>query len=284
MGQTIGNPLSWLAQNVGGAGTHLGESIEQVKSPTNDIPQIRRLAMQDLVQVLKLGLQDFAACRSDAMFLVFFYPLIGIALIMSAMAEQLFPLMVPMILGFAIIGPVAALGLYEMSARREAGFKPRWSDAFSVLRSTAFLSILTLSLFLAALFIAWLVAANLIYIHTLGPDQPENMRSFLTEVFTSRSGHIMALSGMFVGALFAVTAFAVSFISFPMLLDRRAGLPVAVVTSLRAVRLNFKITMIWGVVIGASLALAAIPFFVGMIIVVPVLGHATWHLYRRAVV
>jgi len=284
MGQTIGNPLSWLAQNVGGAGTHLGEAIEQVKSPTNDIPQIRRLAMQDLIQVLKLGLQDFASCRSDAMFLVFFYPLIGIALIMSAMAEQLFPLMVPMILGFAIIGPVAALGLYEMSARREAGFKPRWSDAFSVLRSTAFLPILILSLFLAALFITWLVAANLIYIHTLGPDQPENMRSFLTEVFTSRSGHIMALSGMFVGALFAVTAFAVSFISFPMLLDRRAGLPVAVVTSLRAVRLNFKITMIWGGIIGASLALAAIPFFVGMIIVVPVLGHATWHLYRRAVV
>ncbi len=283
MGQTIGNPLSWLARNVGDASLHIGDSLEQIGSSSTDTPQIRQLTVSDLTQALRLGAKDFATCRSDAMFLVFFYPLIGLALVLFAMSEHLFPLLVPMIMGFAILGPVAALGLYEMSARREAGFEARWADAFAVLRSPAFLAVFVLSLFLAALFIAWLIAANMIYMRTMGPAQPASLMTFLTDVFTTRSGQVMAVSGMIVGAGFAGVAFAVSFISFPLLLDRRVGLPVAVVTSLRAVRANFSVSLIWGGLIGTSLILAALPFFAGMIVVVPVLGHATWHLYRRII-
>ncbi|MQQ10417.1 DUF2189 domain-containing protein [Epibacterium sp. SM1979] len=284
MAHTIGNPASWLAKQFGEAGQHLGGSVDQIRSRSTEVPEIRRLAMQDLKAALKLGLQDFAACRSDAMFIVFLYPLIGMAMVAAATSEQLFPLLVPMILGFAIVGPAAAVGLYEMSARREAGFQAKWSDALNVIRSPAFLPVLTLALFLAALFILWLVAANMIFLHTMGPETPDSLALFLRDVVMTPEGRLMAISGMAVGACFAFVGFATALISFPLLLDRRVGLPVAVVTSLRAVRGNLRVTFTWGFIVGFALVLGSIPFFAGLILVVPVLGHATWHLYRRLVV
>ncbi len=284
MGRTIGNPASWLAQSMGGAGEHLSTSVDRLGSHSTDVPQIRKLAIDDIYAALRLGWQDFAACRSDAMFLVFLYPLIGAGMIAAAMSQHLFPLLVPMILGFAIIGPAAAVGLYGMSARREAGYVARWSDALGIIRSPAFLSVLILSLFLAILFILWLVAANMIFLRTLGPEEPASLAAFLRDVFGTQPGRIMAVSGMAIGGLFALVAFAVSFISFPMLLDRHVGVPVAVVTSLRAVRQNLRIALLWGGMVGTALVIGAIPFFVGLIVVVPVLGHATWHLYRRIVI
>ncbi len=284
MAQTIGNPASWLVKHFGSTGQHIGNSVDQIRSPSTELPEIRRLALQDLIAALKMGMRDFAACRSDAMFTVFLYPLIGIALVAMAASEQFFPLLVPMILGFAIVGPAAAVGLYEMSARREAGFEAKWSDALNLIRTPAFVPILTLSLFLAALFVMWLVMANIIFMYTLGPESPEGLWHFLRDVATTPEGRIMAVVGMAVGSIFALAAFATSLISFPMLLDRRVGVPVAVVTSLRAVRRNLRVTLVWGIMVGTALAIGSIPFFAGLIIIVPILGHATWHLYRRLVV
>ncbi|MEX5578567.1 DUF2189 domain-containing protein [Pseudophaeobacter sp. A-200-2] len=284
MAKTIGNPLSWLLQGAETTGQHFGKTVgEMGSSDVTELPQARRLSMDDLIQSLAAGLEDFAACRSDAMFLVLFYPVIGIALIVMSLSMNLLPLIVPMIMGFAILGPVAAVGLYEMSSRREAGFKPRWMDAFGVIRSPAFGAILVLGFYLAALFIIWLVAADMIYIRTLGPEPPTSMLGFATAVVTTREGWIMAIAGGALGAVFAFAALAMSLVSFPLLLDRHVGLPVAVATSIKVLRKNPVICITWGVIVGSMLVIGAIPFLAGLIIVVPVLGHATWHLYRRAV-
>lgn len=284
MAKTIGNPLSWLLQGAETTGQHFGKTVgEMGSSDVTELPQARRLSMDDLIHSLAAGLEDFAACRSDAMFLVLFYPVIGIALIVMSLSMNLLPLIVPMIMGFAILGPVAAVGLYEMSSRREAGFKPRWMDAFGVIRSPAFGAILVLGFYLAALFIIWLVAADMIYIRTLGPEPPTSMLGFATAVVTTREGWIMAIAGGALGAVFAFAALAMSLVSFPLLLDRHVGLPVAVATSIKVLRKNPVICITWGVIVGSMLVIAAIPFLAGLIIVVPVLGHATWHLYRRAV-
>ncbi len=284
MAKTIGNPLSWLLQGAETTGQHFGKTVgEMGSSDVTELPQARRLSMDDLIHSLAAGLEDFAACRSDAMFLVLFYPVIGIALIVISLSMNLLPLIVPMIMGFAILGPVAAVGLYEMSSRREAGFKPRWMDAFGVIRSPAFGAILVLGFYLAALFIIWLVAADMIYIRTLGPEPPTSMLGFATAVVTTREGWIMAIAGGALGAVFAFAALAMSLVSFPLLLDRHVGLPVAVATSIKVLRKNPVICITWGVIVGSMLVIGAIPFLVGLIIVVPVLGHATWHLYRRAV-
>ena len=284
MAKTIGNPLSWLLQGAETTGQHFGKTVgEMGSSDVTELPQARRLSMDDLIHSLAAGLEDFAACRSDAMFLVLFYPVIGIALIVMSLSMNLLPLIVPMIMGFAILGPIAAVGLYEMSSRREAGFKPRWMDAFGVIRSPAFGAILVLGFYLAALFIIWLVAADMIYIRTLGPEPPTSMLGFATAVVTTREGWIMAIAGGALGAVFAFAALAMSLVSFPLLLDRHVGLPVAVATSIKVLRKNPVICITWGVIVGSMLVIAAIPFLAGLIIVVPVLGHATWHLYRRAV-
>lgn len=284
MAKTIGNPLSWLLQGAETTGQHFGKTVgEMGSSDVTELPQARRLSMDDLIHSLAAGLEDFAACRSDAMFLVLFYPVIGIALIVMSLSMNLLPLIVPMIMGFAILGPIAAVGLYEMSSRREAGFKPRWMDAFGVIRSPAFGAILVLGFYLAALFIIWLVAADMIYIRTLGPEPPTSMLGFATAVVTTREGWIMAIAGGALGAVFAFAALAMSLVSFPLLLDRHVGLPVAVATSIKVLRKNPVICITWGVIVGSMLVIGAIPFLAGLIIVVPVLGHATWHLYRRAV-
>ncbi|WP_291730661.1 DUF2189 domain-containing protein [Leisingera sp. F5] len=284
MAKTIGNPLSWLLQSAETTGQHIGQTVEEMGSDgVKELPKARTLTMDDIIHSLAAGLEDFAACRSDAMFLVLFYPLIGITLIVMSLSMNLLPLIVPMIMGFAILGPVAAVGLYEMSSRREAGFEPRWMDAFGVIRSPAFGGILVLGLYLAVLFIVWLVAADMIYSRTLGPEPPASMLGFAAEVVTTREGWIMAISGGIVGAVFAFAALAMSLVSFPLLLDRHVGLPVAVATSIKVLRKNPVICMTWGVIVGTALVVGAIPFLAGLIIVVPVLGHATWHLYRRAV-
>ncbi len=284
MAKTIGNPLSWLLQGAETTGTHLGRTVEELGSTgVHSLPEVNRLTFSDLGYALRRGFEDFAACRSDAMFLVLIYPVIGVLLIAMGLSLNLLPLIVPVILGFALVGPVAAVGLYEMSARREAGLEPRWIDALAVVRSPAFGAIVVLGLYLAALFILWLVAADMIYSRTLGPEPPASIASFANAVLTTREGWIMAIGGGLVGAGFALAALAMSLVSFPLLLDRHVGLPVAVATSMRVLRRNPVVCLAWGILVGTALAIGAIPLLTGLIVVVPVLGHATWHLYRRAV-
>ncbi|KIC11963.1 cytochrome C oxidase subunit I [Leisingera sp. ANG-M1] len=284
MAKTIGNPLSWLLQGAETTGEHIGHTVEEMGGAgVKEIPEARTLTMDDIIHSLAAGLEDFAACRSDAMFLVLFYPLIGIAMVVMSLSMNLLPLIVPMIMGFAILGPVAAVGLYEMSRRREAGAEPQWLDAFAVLRSPAFGAILVLGLYLAGLFMVWLVAADMIYSRTLGPEPPESIASFAAAVVTTREGWIMAIAGGAVGAGFAFAALAVSLVSFPLLLHRHVGLPVAVATSLKVFRKSPVVCLTWGFIVGTALLLGSIPFLVGLIFAVPILGHATWHLYRRAV-
>ncbi|APG45920.1 DUF2189 domain-containing protein [Phaeobacter porticola] len=284
MERTIGNPISWLAKSLGLTGAHVSASVDHLGSDKiASMPKVLQLDFADLRAALRAGWHDFGACRSDAIALVFLYPLIGIALVVLSLSMNLLPLIFPLILGFSLIGPVAAVGLYEMSARREAGFTPSWMDAFSVLRSPAFLSILALGIYLAALAVLWLMIAAAIYNRTLGPEAPQSFAVFAQDIFMTAPGWAMLLIGGAVGGLFAFVALAVSLVSFPLLLDRHVGLPIAVATSLRVVRQNTVVTLTWGAIVALSLLLAAIPMFAGMIIVVPVLGHATWHLYRRAV-
>ena len=287
MPDTIGNPLSWSAKEIGAAGRHVGSVAGRVghgDGGTVEIPGVRHLAVRDLRDVLRKGVEDFAACRSDVAFLALLYPVIGILLVWMALDRNLLPLMFPVMSGFALVGPVAAVGLYEMSRRRERGETPGWADGLAVVRSPAFGAILVLGLMLFAAFIAWIYVAHAIWNQTLGPVPPETLRGFLTETFTTGAGWGMMVIGCGVGAIFAGAVLATSVVSFPLLLDRDIGIPAAVVTSLRVARANPVPILAWGLIVTAGLVLGSIPFFLGLIVVMPVLGHATWHLYRRAVV
>ncbi|MFP3384484.1 DUF2189 domain-containing protein [Tritonibacter sp. SIMBA_163] len=281
--KTIGNPASWVFQSLRSASHGTADAIDEIRSEDSATPQVRTLDLSDISAALRDGWQDFKAARSDAMFLVFIYPLIGIAMIMSGFHLAVLPLLLPMVMGFAIVGPAAAIGLYEMSRRREAGESASWMSAFAVLRSPAFASILMLAFYLAALFVIWIMVAQAIFAATLGPDAPSSLSSFVTDVFTTGPGWTMMIIGTTTGAILAYAALAISIVSFPLLLDRHVGLPVAVATSLEVMRKNRFVCLCWGLLVGAALLIGSLPLFAGLIFVVPVLGHATWHFYRRAV-
>ena len=142
---------------------------------------------------------------------------------------------------------------------------------------------LVLSVGLFALFLTWLVVAHLIFLMTLGPDLPASVAVFLSDVFTTPAGWAMMLIGIAVGFVFAAVTLAGMVVTFPMLVDRPVGLPLAIVTSLRVTRRNPAAVVVWGAMLAGLMVLGALPFLLGLAVVLPVLGHASWHLYRRAV-
>lgn len=285
MAQTIGNPLSWAARNLGAAGRHLGATTEQLGGDqAAGVPQIRKLEIADIGHALRAGWHDFLAARTDVMFLVLVYPVAGLVLVGFALHMQLLPLLLPLVMGFALLGPVAAVGLYEMSRRREAGQSASWLDGLGVVRSPRFGAVLVLGVYLAALFVGWMIAAHAIHGWTMGPGAPASIPGFLRDVATTPAGWTMAIAGTLVGFCFALAALAISVVSFPLLLDRDVGVPVAVATSARLLRENPRVVLSWGALIGVALVLGAIPLLLGLVVILPVLGHASWHFYRRAVV
>ena len=246
-------------------------------------PAVRRIGAAELGNILARGFADFGAYRSDVIFLCLLYPLLGLVIERLAFEDEMLPLLFPIASGFALVGPIAALGLYEMSRRREQGGDISWADAFGVFRSPSLGAISVLALLLIGLYLAWLFAAAAIYRVALGPEPPASLQAFLRDVFTTGAGWAMVGAGVGVGLLFAVLAFAISVIAAPLLLDRPVGVATAIWTSIRVVAMNPGPMILWGAIVTAGLVIGAIPFFVGLIIVLPVLGHATWHLHRRLV-
>jgi uncharacterized membrane protein len=166
---------------------------------------------------------------------------------------------------------------------REQGVSVSWVNAFDVLKAPAFGAIAVLGLGLIATFLAWLAAAWVIFHFTLGPTAPTEIGPFLHSIFFTQAGIIMLVVGMGVGFWFALFAMMLSVVSFPLLVDRDVGLDTAVKTSFRAVMENPKPMALWGLLVAGILALGTAFAFVGLMVAVPVLGHATWHLYRKLV-
>ena len=248
-----------------------------------DLPAIRRIGLRDLREALENGADDFWAMPSHLVFFALIYPALGLLLARLAVGYDVLPLIFPMVAGFALVGPLAATGLYALSARREQGLESTWKDAWSVLRSPAFPSIAALGLVFMAIFVFWLYVAQSIYIWNFGYAQPESPVAFVQQVLTTDAGHALILQGCFAGFLFAVFVLAIGIVSFPMILDRRVGPVTAVLTSIRATARNPVMVALWGLIVAVGLVVGSIPALVGLIVVMPVLGHASWHLYRRIV-
>ena len=247
------------------------------------VPVVRRLAPSDLFHSLARGVDDFVAMPSHAIFLCVIYPLLGILLVSMTLGNSLLPLAFPIAAGFALVGPLAAIGLYELSRRREAGLDSSPSHVFDVLHSPSLGAIVALGLLLTAIFLIWLAVAEGIYIANFGYKAPASIRQFADDVLNTSAGWNLIFVGTGVGFLFAVMVLTISAVSFPLLLDRDVGAPMALLTSIRVVAANPATMALWGFIVAALLAVGSIPCFLGLTVVVPVLGHATWHLYRKTV-
>src|SRR5689334_9102478 len=246
-------------------------------------PVIRRIGFADLQDALAKGIDDFYAMPTHAMFLCVIYPIVGFLLARLAFGYSILPLLYPLASGFALVGPIAALGLYELSRRRETGLPTSATHAFDVLGSSSIGAIAALALLLLTIFVIWVALANAIYIATFGYATPTSVEGFAQDVLTTHAGWTLILVGNLVGLLFAILVLSISVVSFPLLLDRDVGAAVALLTSIRAVAANPLAMTVWGLIVGALLLIGSLPFFLGLTVVVPVLGHATWHLYRKVI-
>ena len=246
-------------------------------------PRVRRISAGDCFSALKEGLDDFLAMPTYPVFVGLFYAVAGIALFAMTSFGNALHLAFPLAAGFALIGPFVAIGLYEMSRRRERGLAVRGRDAFTVLRSPALPSILAFGLVLLAIFAAWIFAAELIYVWLYGPNPPAAANSFLRDVLTTGRGWTLIVVGGLVGFCFAALTLAISVVSFPLMLDRNIGFVPALEASWRVTLANPLSVALWGLIVAVALILGSLPLFFGLALVIPVLGHATWRLYRKAI-
>jgi uncharacterized membrane protein len=248
-----------------------------------DVPIVRRIGLSDLWDALKKGAADFWAMPTHLVFLGAIYPLVGLVIARLIFGYDVLPLLFPLTAGFALIGPFAALGLYELSRRREKGLDTSWKHAFSVFRSPSFPAIAALGLLLLLIFFVWIAVANAIYVAAFGYVPAASVPDFLDRVFNTPAGWSLIVFGNGVGFLFALLVLTISVVSFPLLLDRQVSPIVAILTSVRAVVTNPVEMAAWGVIVAVLLVIGSLPLFIGLAIVMPILGHATWHLYRKVV-
>jgi uncharacterized membrane protein len=246
-------------------------------------PVVRKITPADLKEALAKGFDDFWAMPSHLVFLGLIYPVVGVCLAALTFSNNALPLLYPLASGFALIGPFAGIGLYEISRRRELGLLTSWQDAFNVLKSPSIPSIIALGVLLLVIFLTWLTTARLLYQSIFGYAVPTSYADLVNQVLTTSEGMRLIVLGNILGFIFAVAVLSISVISFPLLLDRDVGAAVAVYTSIKAVAMNPLTMALWGLIVAAALLVGSIPLFVGLAIVMPVLGHATWHLYRRVV-
>ena len=244
---------------------------------------IRQITDEDLKIALQQGLGDFNDLRGDLIIAGLIYTLIGLAAVVMTSNMPLLPFFYPVVAGVGLLGPLAAVGYYELAKRRETGREVRWFNFLDVRTRPTFDDMGVVAALLLVIFALWLFAAGILYALLFGWTTPNSVADFLGQVFTTPRGWALIAIGGAVGAIFGWTVRALSVVSLPMLVDRDVSASEAVATSWRAAHANKGEMVRWGIVVTGLLVLGSIPLFVGLAFVLPWLGYSTWHLYTRLV-
>ncbi|WP_291866595.1 DUF2189 domain-containing protein [Bradyrhizobium sp.] len=245
-------------------------------------PVVRRITATDIAEALAKGLRDFQAAPRYGLAFGALYAAGGIAILLSLTAFGMAYLAYPLAAGFALIGPFAAVGLYEVSRRREAGQPITMSGIWSTVRSRGeigWMAFVILFIFVVWMYQVWLLIALLLWFNA----SFSSLQQFITTVLTTSEGLLFLAIGNAVGAALSLILFSLTVVSFPLLLDRDVDFVTAMITSVRAVVASPVPMIGWAAVIVVLLIISALPYFLGLLVTLPVLGHATWHLYRRIV-
>lgn len=241
----------------------------------------RDLTLADLATALGCGWRDFRACPKYGLFFAGFYVLLGLLLTYALGALGQVVWLIPAAAGFPLLAPFIAVGIYEVSRRREAGLPMNWAAVLGALRGRGDEQILSMGVIVFVAFGFWLMVAHGIFAVFMAES---GIGGESLALFATRAGAMMLVVGSVVGAVMALAFYAITVMSLPMLVDRETDFMTAIIASLAAVRANPGVLIAWAALIAVAITLAMLPLFLGLLVVLPVLGHATWHLYRRAVV
>lgn len=256
--------------------------FKDIKLSADDIT-IRQINTNDLKAVLRDGLADFNAKPGAFPFIFVFFPLFVVVFSLASLGQEMRYLAFPIVAGFTLLGPLVAVGFFELSRCREKGQPLEWGAMFRFIHTHSFAPLLAISLLMMVLYAAWLALAEMLFFGVFGTDMPATMSAFLTELFTTRQGWGLIAYGNLTGFLFAFAAMAISVVSFPLALDKPVTAYTAIKVSVKAFTSNFVTLAVWGLIVAALMALGTALFFIGLAFVLPILGHATWHLYRRLI-
>lgn len=236
------------------------------------------LKASDLSDALLAGWKDFLAAPLFGLFFASVFVVGGLALTYFLVEQEQYTWAIPAVAGFPLIAPFTAVGLYEVSRRREFGLALRWPAILGAVRGHGDEQILSMGVLIFVAFGFWLIVAHVIFSIAIveAGAGPESLEFLMT-----RPGLIMLAAGSLVGGVMALAFYAVTLFSLPMLIEREVDFLTAILTSLAAFRANFGVLLVWGFVIAMLLFLALVPAFLGLFAALPVLGHATWHLYRK---
>jgi uncharacterized membrane protein len=248
-----------------------------------EIP-VRMLSARDLNLSLREGWNDFLSMRGDLIFVGLLYPLVGFVAAWVTLGYNFVPLFFPIAAGISLLGPIVAIGFYELARRREAGLESNWLHFFDVRKRPSIGGLGAVAALLISIFVLWVAVAEGLYAALWGTAvPPDSIAAFLSRLLTTPEGWALIVVGNLVGAIFAVLVLAISFVSLPMLVDCNIDARTAVGTSIRAFRANIGMMIRWGFTVGFLLVLGSIPLFIGLAVVLPWLGYATWHLYTHVI-
>ena len=244
---------------------------------------VRTITDDDLRFSLRQGYEDFGDLRGDLIFAGLIYTIIGLAAVVMTTSRPLVPFFYPVVAGVALLGPIAAVGFYELARRRESGQEVHWFHFLDVRKRPSLDDMGMVAGLLLVIFVGWLLAAAALYALIFGWATPTSVGGFLSMIFTTPRGWALIVSGAVVGAIFGWIVLALSVASLPMLVDCDVSASEAVSASWRAAHANKREMIRWGMVVTVLLVLGSIPLFVGLAFVLPWLGYSTWHLYTRLV-
>ncbi len=245
------------------------------------VPQIQTLKMSDLGAALKSGWHDFRRAPGMGLLFALIYVLGGWALYLFFVVTEQVWWAIPITVGFPLLAPFLAVGLYEVSRRLETGESWTLPDIFGVVWHQRLRQLPLMSWVIIVYFLFWSFFAHMLFALFMGPAVLMNISSsyaYLVQV----EGLLMLIVGTGFGAIFALVLFCLTVISLPLLLDKELDFVTAMLTSLATVRHNLAVMLAWGALIAGLTFAAMLPALLGLFIVLPVLGHASWHVYRRA--
>lgn len=244
---------------------------------------VRTISDEDLRSSLRQGYEDFGELRGDLVFAGLIYTVIGLAAVVMTTSRPLMPFFYPVVAGVALLGPIAAIGFYELARRRESGEEVHWFNFLDVRKRPSLDDMGMVAGLLLVIFVGWLIAAGALYALIFGFSTPTSVGGFLSAIFTTPRGWALIAAGAVVGAIFGWFVLALSVVSLPMLVDCDVSASEAVSASWRAAHANKREMIRWGIVVTVLLVLGSIPLFVGLAFVLPWLGYSTWHLYTRLI-